>query len=91
MDTDLKNHAENILAKLGISPSSAVQMLYSQIVLHNGLPFTLKLPIKKPVAAGGMSQAELDLELAKGVSSLNACKGYTADEADAELARKFGI
>ena len=33
IDTDLKNNAENILNQLGISPSSAIQMLYSQIVL----------------------------------------------------------
>ena len=33
IDTNLKDNAEKILSQLGISPSSAVQMLYSQIVL----------------------------------------------------------
>ena len=33
IDTDLKENAENILHRLGISPSSAIQMLYSQIIL----------------------------------------------------------
>lgn len=33
IDTNLKDNAESILSQLGISPSSAIQMLYSQIVL----------------------------------------------------------
>ena len=33
IDTKLKDNAESILSQLGISPSSAIQMLYSQIVL----------------------------------------------------------
>ena len=33
IDTQLKKNAEEILSQLGITPSSAIQMLYSQIVL----------------------------------------------------------
>ena len=33
IDTNLKESAEDILAQLGITPSSAIQMLYRQIVL----------------------------------------------------------
>ena len=36
IDTKLKENAENILNQLGITPSSAIQILYSQIVLQNG-------------------------------------------------------
>ena len=44
IDTELKENAEGILSQLGISPSSAIQMLYSQIVLKKGMPFDLRLP-----------------------------------------------
>ena len=91
IDTGLKENAENILNQLGISPSSAIQMLYSQIVLTRGLPFDLHLPSAKPTAIGGMSRAELDVELTKGVESLKSGKIYTTDEVDAELAKEFGI
>ena len=37
IDTNLKENAESILSQLGISPSSAIQMLYSQIVLTKGV------------------------------------------------------
>lgn len=91
IDTNLKENAESILAQLGISPSSAIQMLYSQIVLTKGLPLDLHLPRTKPTAIGGMSRAELDAELTKGVESLKSGRTYTADEVDAELSREFGI
>jgi len=91
IDTGLKENAENILNQLGISPSSAIQMLYSQIVLTRGLPLNLHLPSAKPTAIGGMSRADLDEELTRGMESLKNGKVYTSDEVDAELAREFGI
>lgn len=91
IDTRLKENAENILSQLGISPSSAIQMLYSQIVLTRGMPLDLHLPAEKPTAIGGMSHEELDIELMKGVESLKSGKTYTIDEVDAELSKEFGI
>lgn len=91
IDTGLKENAENVLSQLSISPSSAIRMPYSQIVLTRGLPLNLHLPSAKPIAIGDMSRAELDAELMKGVESLKTGKTYTADEVDAELAREFGI
>ena len=82
IDTGLKDSAESILAQLGISPSSAIQMLYSQIVLQNGIPFELRLPASKPTAIGGLSKTELDVELMKGIESLKNGQAYTADEVD---------
>ncbi|MDO5412602.1 MAG: type II toxin-antitoxin system RelB/DinJ family antitoxin [bacterium] len=91
IDSNLKESAESILQQLGISPSSAIQMLYSQIVLTRGLPLDLRLPSRKPTAIGGMSREEVDAELMKGMDSLKSGKAYTADEVDAELKREFGI
>lgn len=91
IDTDLKTNAEQILSQLGISPSGAIQMLYSQIVLTRGIPFDLRLPYVKPTAIGGMSREQLDAELQKGMDSMKSGKTYTADEVDAEFAREFGI
>ena len=91
IDSGLKESAESILQQLGISPSSAIQMLYSQIVLTRGMPLDLHLPLRKPIAIGGMSREELDAELMKGMESLKFGKAYTVDEVDAELAREFSI
>ncbi len=91
IDTGLKENAEDILSELGISPSSAIQMLYSQIVLTGGIPFEVRLPERKPIVAGALTREQLDAELAKGVASVKSGKTYTADEVDEELARRFGI
>ena len=91
IDTGLKNDAERILPQLGISPSSAIQMLYSQIILCKGMPFDLRLPESKPVAAGSLSRNEIDAELMKGIASLNNNKGLTVAEVDVELKKEFGI
>lgn len=91
IDTGLKNDAENILAQLGISPSSAIQMLYRQIILCKGMPFDLRLPESKPIAVGSLSRSEFDMELMKGITSLNNDRGYTVEEVDTELKKEFGI
>ena len=91
VDTDLKNTAEAILNKLGISPSGAIQMLYSQIVLQHGMPFESKIPIASPAALGTMTREDLNNELQIGIDSMKNGKKYSADEVDAILAKEFHI
>ena len=90
IDSNLKDNAEGILSQLGISPSSAIQMLYSQIVLKKGIPFELRLPSKLPTI-DTMTREQLDAELQKGMDSIEAGKVYSAAEVDAALAKEFGI
>ena len=90
IDTDLKDNAEAILAKLGISPSSAITMLYSQIILQKGMPFDLKLPTARPKSLGEMTREEIDAELQKGFDSMAGGVIYTADEVDEIMAKEFG-
>lgn len=92
IDSTLKENAEHILGQLGISPSSAIQMLYSQIVLQNGMPFELRLPNRKPpISLGRLSKEELDAELQKGIDSLKNERSYTKEEVDAFFREKYGI
>ncbi|MFU9922117.1 type II toxin-antitoxin system RelB/DinJ family antitoxin [Fannyhessea vaginae] len=94
IDTNLKESAESILNQLGISPSSVIQMLYSQIVLQNGLPFELRLPTnkpEKPLALGNLTRTELDAELQKGTDSLSTGKSYSANDVDTLFAREYGV
>lgn len=91
IDTELKEQAEAILVKLGISPTSAIQMLYSQVVLQNGMPFDLKLPAAQPTAIGGLSRAELDAQLHKGLASLQTGSPLSAAEVAAKLDEAFGL
>ena len=89
IDTDLKDNAEGILARLGLSPSSAIQMLYSQIVLRQGIPFEVSLVPQKPIAEGNLTREQFDAELWKAVRSMQAGLAIPADEIDAEFERKY--
>ena len=89
IDTELKENAESILSKLGITPSSAIQMLYSQIVLTNSLPLDLRLPVSTSI--GDMTRDQIDVELTKGLNSLQKERTYTPEEVDAILAKEFNI
>lgn len=44
--TELKENVEEILFQLGVSPSSAIQMLYAQIILKRGCPLNFGFPPK---------------------------------------------
>ena len=89
INTQLKNEAESVMEKLGISPSNAIQMLYSQIVLLQGMPFEIKLPERTPVDISSLSRAELDAELLKGINSLKDGRALTEEEVEKELAELY--
>lgn len=46
VDPMIKQNAQTILKKLNISMSEAISMYLSQITLHNGIPFEIKIPNK---------------------------------------------
>lgn len=90
IDSGVKKNAEEIMERLGVTPSSAIQMLYSQIVLTGGLPFTVRLPAQKPNFVSGVTREELDAQLSEGLESLRS-GSCTADEVDAALGKEFGL
>jgi len=51
IDRDLKTKSEAILAELGIRPSQAITMFYTQIIRQRGLPLELKIPNDETIAA----------------------------------------
>jgi len=44
IDPETKHKAEAILNRLGMSPTEAIRMFYTQIILRNGLPFSVEIP-----------------------------------------------
>ena len=91
IDTGLKENAEGILSQLGISPSEAIKMLYSQIVLVKGMPFQSKLPEINHFSVEGITKTQFDSELQKGIDSIKAGRTHSVNEVDNMLAEEFGI
>jgi len=46
LDVEIKNRAKEIFQELGITMGEAVNIFLSQVVLHKGLPFEVKIPNK---------------------------------------------
>ena len=80
----LKQHAESILEDLGISRAVAIDLFYRQIILHNGLPFDLKLNTP-PLSTSDFSPSELEDILSRGVEETNNGHGRSAKEFFATL------
>lgn len=91
IDPQLKADVEDILSRLGVTPSSVVQMLYSQIKLTRSIPFGIKLPVKAPLSLAELTREQLNAELQKGYDSILAGKTYSADEVDEIMNREYGI
>ena len=43
-EPDLKEKAEAIFGKLGLNATGAINLFYRQVLLHNGLPFEVRIP-----------------------------------------------
>lgn len=64
-------------------------MLYSQIVLENGMPFTSKIPCIPPISVNEMTLEQINAELMKGINSIETEKTYTIDEIDKQSEEDF--
>ena len=51
MEPGKKLQAEAILAELGMTPTDAIGMFYTQVVFRGGLPFDVKIPNVTTLAA----------------------------------------
>lgn len=91
IDPDLKLEVDTILSELGVTPSSVVQMLYSQIKLTKSIPFPIRIPVKQPLSIEEMTLEQLNTELQKGYASVKHGRVHSADEVDDILKKEYGI
>lgn len=90
IEPDLKEQAETILNALGIPASNAITMFYKQIILHNGLPFEVKIP-EHPLDVSRMTQAQLNAELEKGYKDMQEGRTIPMEQAFASVRKENGI
>lgn len=91
----LREQAEAVLTSLGSTASCAIAMFYQQIVLHNGLPFEVKLPMH-PLDSSRMdicrtTREQLDEELEKGCADVKAGRTISVEQAFANVRQEFGV
>ena len=91
IDSKLKKDAEEILKKLGVTPSALINMLYHKIVLTGGVPFEIRLPIREPIATGNLSEEKVNQLIMEGYNSSSNGDVHTLDEIKKVLKERFKI
>lgn len=83
INSELKQQADEVFKRLGISSSSAIYMFYSQVVKQQNMPFS--------VAMEDLSEEKFKIKLSNSLASARAGKGRSAAEVFADLERTFGL
>ena len=91
INSDIKKGGEAVLEELGISPSSAIQMFYRQLMTDRALPFTPRAAAHRPLFLDEITGNRLAEELEKGSESIRHGDVLSADEVDGILAEEFGV
>lgn len=86
VEPDVKEQAETILAKLGISASTVINMLYKQIIMTRSIPFSLSVPAA-PLARDEMDAATFNAMMEEGLNQAKAGEGVSLEEAFTALSR----
>lgn len=91
VDPEIKKQAEKVLDQLGIPMSSAIGLFLRQVVLQRGIPFDMRLPQRKPLSIGVLSEEEFNAEIERGLTDLTTGKVVSADSVANRMHRDYGI
>lgn len=91
IEPGLKEQSEEILGKLGIPMSNAINIFLKQVVIQRGIPFSLKLSIEKPVGIGAMTNDELEAAIEVGLADLTNGNVKSAELVMADLRRDYNL
>ena len=80
VEPDVKEQAEAIMARLGISASTVINMLYKQIIMTRSIPFPLSVP-NAPIARDEMDIAAFDAMMGEGLAQAKAGQGLPLGDA----------
>ena len=81
---NIKEQAEAILDRLGIPVSVFIDMTYRQVIMRDGVPFSLDIP-DKLVTRDSITKAEFDTMMQTGLSQAKRNDSVSVDEAFEQL------
>lgn len=70
IDPEIKAKAQEILNALNITLSEAISMYLTQVTLHKGIPFDIKIPNKLTAETIRKSEAGIELHEVNSVDEL---------------------
>ena len=91
VDPVLKEQAESVLDELGLSMATAMNLFLKQIVIHNGIPFDLRLPKAKPIAYGELTDDEFNNLMENSAKSYSDGKGISLANFEKQLSEEVEL
>lgn len=88
VEPDIKEKAENIMEQLGIPTSVLINMLYKQIIIRKGIPFSLTLS-DMPRALDEMGKDEFNAMMEEGMRQAKAGEARPIKEVFLELRQEI--
>ena len=79
VEPEVKQQAEEIMQELGIPVSVVINMLYKQIILKKGIPFSLSLS-NNITTLDEMDDASFNSVMEKGLMQAKNGESHSADE-----------
>ena len=81
---NIKEQAEAILERLGIPVSVFIDMTYRQVIMRDGVPFSLDIP-DKLATRDSITQAEFNTMMQNGLAQAKRNDSLSVDEAFNQL------
>lgn len=81
---NIKEQAEAILERLGIPVSVFIDMTYRQVIMRDGVPFSLDIP-DKLATRDSITQAEFNTMMQTGLAQAKRIDAVSVDEAFNQL------
>lgn len=81
---EIKEHAEAILDRLGIPVSVFIDMTYRQVIMRDGVPFTLEIP-NTLTTRDDLSKAEFDTMMQTGLMQAKEDESFSVEDAFSQL------
>ena len=81
---DIKEQAEAILERLGIPVSVFIDMTYRQVIMRDGVPFSLDIP-DKLITRDTLTKVEFDAMMQNGLAQAKSDDSVSIDEALRQL------
>lgn len=67
---NIKEQAEKILSQIGLSRAVAIDLFYRQIIMNNGIPFSLTIPKQQVPIRDSMTEQEFHTIMDKGMQQV---------------------
>ena len=75
IEPELKQEAETVFSRLGLSTTQAITLFYKQVILQQGLPFAVKIPNADTRKALQDAYDGEDLAEYEGLDALKTAQG----------------